>query len=56
MAKKKNLTVNKADELIERYGVREIYENSRGEFFLTKDLAVNSESGNGNLVQTHKKE
>lgn len=48
--------IDKASELMERYGVSVIYENSRGEFFLTKDLACNSESGKSDLVTTHKKQ
>lgn len=41
---------------MERYGVNEIYENSRGEFFLEENLALNSESGMKEKVKTHKKQ
>lgn len=46
---------NKAAELMKRYEVNEIYENSRGEFFLEKTLAINSENGKEDKVKTIKK-
>lgn len=49
------VSIGKAGELMKRYGVSVIYENSRGEFFLTKDLAINSEAGNATQIQTHNK-
>ncbi|MBR2936225.1 MAG: hypothetical protein IKB81_04010 [Paludibacteraceae bacterium] len=42
-------------KLMERYDVDVIYRNSRGEFFLQKDLAVNSEAGKADKVETFKK-
>lgn len=48
-------TKNKAAELMERYGANEIFENSRGEFFLEKSLALNSENGKEDKVKTIKK-
>ena len=44
-----------AKKLMERYDVDVIYRNSRGEFFLQKDLAVNSEAGKADKVETFKK-
>ena len=54
MASKKN--ISKADALMEKYKVGAIYENSRGEFFLTEQLALNSEGGQRDKVKTHKKQ
>lgn len=44
-----------AKKLMKRYDVDVIYRNSRGEFFLQKDLAVNSEAGKADKVETFKK-
>ena len=55
MAQKKEQP-NKAAGLMERYGVDEIYENSRGEFFLSENLALNSENGQKDKVKTIKKQ
>ena len=44
-----------AKKLMERYDVDVIYRNSRGEYFLQKDLAVNSEAGKADKVETIKK-
>lgn len=51
----KSGTPSKAIQLMERYEVKEIYRNSRGEFFLQKDLAINSEAGKADKVETFKK-
>lgn len=53
MAKK---NASKAEALMERYGVNAIFENSRGEFFLEMQLAINSEGGDKDKVKTHKKQ
>ena len=42
--------------LIEKYDVAVIYENSKGEFFLNKNLALASEGGKLENVNTHNKE
>ncbi len=50
----KTVTVeSKAKKMMERYGVSEIYANKKGEFFLDKHLAVNSENGCEDSVQTY---
>lgn len=46
---------SEAKKLMKRYDVDVIYRNSRGEFFLQKDLAVNSEAGKADKVETFKK-
>ena len=46
---------SEAQILMERYDVKEIFRNSRGEFFLQKDLAINSEAGKADKVETFKK-
>lgn len=43
---------NEAQKIMDRYGVDVIYRNSRGEFFLQKNLAINSEAGNAGKVKT----
>lgn len=45
-----------AQMLIDKYGVDVIYENSKGEFFLNKNLALASEGGKLDNVNTHNKE
>lgn len=51
----KKVSNPEAKKLMERYDVDVIYRNSRGEFFLQKDLAVNSEAGKSDKVETFKK-
>ena len=51
----KTVSNPEAKKLMERYGVDIIYRNSRGEYFLQKDLAVNSEAGKADKVETFKK-
>lgn len=51
----KKVSNPEAKKLMERYDVDVIYRNSRGEFFLQKDLAVNSEAGKADKVETFKK-
>ena len=53
--KTKTVSNPEAKKLMERYDVNEIYRNSRGEFFLQKDLAINSEAGKADKVETFKK-
>lgn len=58
MAKKVNKEVKctAAERLMTKYGVAEIYENSRGEFFTEYHLAVCSECGNIDKIKTHAKQ
>ena len=51
----KTVSNPEAKKLMERYGVDIIYRNSRGEYFLQKDLALNSEAGKADKVETFKK-
>ena len=51
----KTVSNPEAKKLMERYDVDVIYRNSRGEFFLQKDLAINSEAGKADKVGTFKK-
>ena len=51
----KTVSNPEAKKLMERYDVDVIYRNSRGEFFLQKDLAINSEAGKADKVETFKK-
>lgn len=51
----KTISNPEAKKLMERYDVDVIYRNSRGEFFLQKDLALNSEAGKADKVETFKK-
>ena len=53
--KTKTVSNPEAKKLMERYDVDVIYRNSRGEFFLQKDLAINSEAGKADKVETFKK-
>ncbi|MBP1630867.1 MAG: hypothetical protein H6Q15_1760, partial [Bacteroidetes bacterium] len=46
---------NKVNDLMEKYGVSELFENSKGEFFTTKNLALASEKNCADKVKTHKK-
>lgn len=43
-AKSAKATTSKAAQIAKQYGVSEVYENSRGEFFVSKVNAINSES------------
>lgn len=55
---RRNTVEKSADNLsmmFEKYGVDELFENSIGEFFTKRDLAVASERGNTDKVKTHKK-
>ncbi|WP_442795317.1 hypothetical protein [Pelobium manganitolerans] len=40
-------------QLMDQHGVDELFENSKGEYFLEKHLAVNSEGGTQGRVKTH---
>ena len=51
----KKVSNPEAKKLMERYDVDVIYRNSRGEFFLQKDLAVNRAAGKADKVETFKK-
>ena len=51
----KTVSNPEAKKLMGRYGVDIIYRNSRGEYFLQRDLALNSEAGKADKVETFKK-
>lgn len=51
-AKSTKTTTSKAAQIAKQYGVSEVYENSRGEFFVSKVNAINSESDESK-VTTH---
>lgn len=58
MAKSKTKKTSVGDtvkSLMERYEVNVLYENSKGEFFLNKNLALNSEKGKEDKITEHKK-
>lgn len=44
---------SRATEIMEAHKVGEVYENSKGEFFLNENLALLSEKGNKKKVKIH---
>lgn len=44
---------NPAFEVAKQHGVKKVFENTKGEYFLREDYALLSESGNPKLLKTH---
>lgn len=44
---------NPAYEVAKQHGVKKVFENTKGEYFLREDYALLSESGNPKLLKTH---
>jgi hypothetical protein len=45
---------DKVAVICKKYGAKEIYRNSRGEYFTSRGLALNSEKGDTEKIQTLK--